>query len=145
MSDDAETTPEIKCKVDCPCGWTEIFSRAYSGLQIECPRCGKTHRIPTFDKPNADDAIDMSTMRQLLGNDSAPTPGTGPRVTVPFKRLFVLALAIAVIISAIALPLLWGRWPVNAAVVGGAFAWPLAISVAWLGQTRQIKKMNAAS
>ena len=145
MADDAENSPEIKCKVDCPCGWTEIFSKAYSGLQIECPKCGKAHRIPTFDDTSLDESIDMSTMEQLLRPHGEPARPDAPVVTVPFKRLFVLALVIALLISAIALPLLWDKWPVNAAVVGGALSWPLAISVAWLGQRRQVKKSGATS
>lgn len=138
-------SPEIKCKVDCPCGWTEIFSKAYSGLQIECPRCGKAHRIPTFDETPADEGIDMSTMNELLRPYGEPEKPVPPVVTVPFKRLFFLALTIALLISAIGLPLLWDKWPINAAVVGGALSWPLAISVAWLGQRRHVKRMSTAS
>ena len=145
MAEDAEKSPVIKCKVDCPCGWTEIFSKAYSGLQIECPLCGKAHRIPTFDETALDESIDMSTMEQLLHPDGEAAKPDTPVVTVPFKRLFVLALVVALLISAIALPLLWNHWPINAAVVGGALSWPVAISVAWLGQRRQIKKLNATS
>ena len=84
----------------------------------------------------------MSTMDKLLHPDSKPD---APTVTVPFKQLFLLALGIAIVISLITLPLLWNRWPINAAVVGGALSWPLAISVAWWGQRRQIKKTNPAS
>lgn len=143
MAEDAHSAPVIKCKVDCPCGWTEIFSKAYSGLQIECPRCGKAHRIPMFDETPADEGIDMSTMNRLLQQDEA---GAGaPRVTVPFRPLFLLALVFALLVSAIALPLLWNHWPVNAAVVGGALSWPLAIGVAWLGQRRQLKSVRASS
>lgn len=122
--------------IDCPCGWTDTFSKAYSGLLIECPTCGKSHRIPTFDSPEADTGIDMSMMKKLL----EPAGET----SVNFKPLFTLSLAFAVVVSAIALPLLWERWPVNAAVVGGAFAWPLAIGTAWLGQRRHLKKLAAS-
>lgn len=126
--------PEIKCKVDCPCGWSEVFSRAYSGLLIECPRCGKSHRIPTFDAPDADAAIDMSMMKRLL--DQADPP---PRVRVVFKPLLLLSCVFAVVVIAVSLPLLWDRWPANIAVAGGAAAWPLAIALAWLGQKRQLR------
>ncbi|MCB9932362.1 MAG: hypothetical protein H6841_02970 [Planctomycetes bacterium] len=126
--------PEIKCKVECPCGWTEVFSRAYSGLLIECPRCGKSHRIPTFDAPDADAAIDMSTMKKLLDQPSEP------RVSVLFKPLLLLTCAVALVAICVSLPLLWNRWPVNVAAAGGALAWPLAVSVAWLGQARQRNK-----
>lgn len=142
MVEDSGQPPEVKCKVDCACGWTEIFSKAYSGLQIECPQCGKSHRIPTFDDKPTDEGIDMSTMGQLLGSNMHEDP---PAVTVPFKRLFTLALVIALVVTAIALPVLWNRWPVNAAVVGGALSWPLAISVAWWGQRRYIRKTSATS
>lgn len=133
--------PETKCKVDCPCGWSEVFSRAYSGLLLECPRCGKSHRIPTFDAPDADAAIDMSTMKRLLDQPAEATP-----VSVPFKPLLLLSCVFAVVVIAVTLPLLWNRWPANIAVAGGAAAWPVAIAVAWLGQARQLreKKPGAA-
>lgn len=133
--------PEIKCKVDCACGWTDVFSKAYSGLMIECPDCGKSHRIPTFDSPDADADIDMSTMKRLLNQQ---TPETGRRVAVRFKPLFFLACTFAFVVSVVALPLLWREWPANVAVVGGAFSWPLAIAVAWLGQRRQLRKSARA-
>lgn len=126
--------PEIKCKVDCPCGWSEVFSRAYSGLLLECPRCGKSHRIPTFDAPDADAAIDMSTMKRLLEQ-----PADSAAASVPFKPLLLLSCVFAVVVIGVSLPLLWDRWPVNVAVAGGAAAWPLAIAVAWLGQVRQLR------
>ncbi|MCG3185323.1 MAG: hypothetical protein ICCCNLDF_03538 [Planctomycetes bacterium] len=126
--------PETKCKVDCPCGWSEVFSRAYSGLLLECPRCGKSHRIPTFDAPDADAAIDMSTMKRLLDQ-----PAEAPPVSVPFKPLLLLSCVFAVVVIAVSLPLLWNRWPANIAVAGGAAAWPVAIAVAWLGQARQLR------
>jgi len=132
--------PETKCKVDCPCGWSEVFSRAYSGLLLECPRCGKSHRIPTFDAPDADAAIDMSTMKRLLDQSAEAPP-----VSVPFKPLLLLSCVFAVVVIAVSLPLLWNRWPANIAVAGGAAAWPVAIAVAWLGQARQLraKKLGA--
>jgi hypothetical protein len=131
--------PEIKCKVDCACGWTEVFSKAYSGLQIECPKCGKAHRIPTFDAPDADADIDMSTMERLLEQQQ---PHAKPRASVTFKPLFIFACVFAVVMTAVWLPILWHDWPTNVAVVGGAFAWPLGIAVAWLGQGRQLAKQN---
>lgn len=131
----------IKCKTDCACGWSEVFSKAYSGLMIECPRCGKSHRIPTFDAPNADADIDMSTMERLLDQQTATTP---THTSVAFKPLFTLACVFAVVVTAIALPLLWNTWPVNIAVVCGAFSWPVGIAVAWLGQKRQLPKQASA-
>ena len=131
----------IKCKTECACGWTEVFSKAYSGLMIECPRCGKSHRIPTFDSPNADADIDMSTMERLLDQQ---TTHEVPRTSVPFKPLFLFACVFAVVVTAIALPLLWNKWPANAAVVGGALSWPVGIAVAWLGQRRHLSKQRAS-
>ena len=136
--------PEIKCKASCSCGWTEVFSRAYSGLMIECPRCGKTHRIPTFDAPDADSAIDMSTMQRLLQQDPPENAPTGRRVSVQFKPLLIMACVFAVVVAALGLLLLRNHFPVNIAVAGGALSWPLGVSVAWFGQGRQLKKLSRA-
>ncbi|MCB9896010.1 MAG: hypothetical protein H6839_16370 [Planctomycetes bacterium] len=134
MSDD----PEIKCKASCSCGWTEVFSRAYSGLMIECPQCGKNHRIPTFDAPDADSAIDMSTMHQLLEQD----PPAGPRPGVQFRPLLIFSCVVAAVVAALGLLLLRNHFPANVAVAGGALSWPLGVSVAWLGQVRHRKKLS---
>ena len=136
--------PEIKCKASCSCGWTEVFSRAYSGLMIECPRCGKNHRIPTFDSPDADSAIDMSTMQRLLQQDPPENAPAAPRVSVQFKSLFVLSCVFAVVVASLALLLLRNHFPVNIAVAGGALSWPLGIAVAWLGQFRQRRELSGA-
>ena len=136
--------PNIKCKAECACGWTEVFSRAYSGLLIECPRCGKSHRIPTFDAPDADSAIDMSTMARLLQQDAPETPASTARVLVLFRPLLILSCVIAVIVAALAMILLHGRYPADIAIAGGALSWPIAVCVAWFGQARQLKKMARA-
>lgn len=106
---------------------------------IECPDCGKAHRIPMFDSPDADADIDMSTMERLLADQAAPTARS---VSVRFKPLFMVAVAFAVVVTAIGLPFLWSHWPINVALVGGAFAWPLAIAVAWLGQRRWLSRQT---
>jgi hypothetical protein len=135
---------EVKCKVDCPCGWSDVFSAGYSGLQIHCPQCGKRHRIPMFSQPRADDEIDMEVMKRLLS-----TGGEGPQgATVNFKPLLLGTLAFAVAASVIGtvlvLLLVSGpRVPVLIATVTcGAFAWPLAVSVAWWGQKRHQKRLR---
>lgn len=131
---------ETKCKVDCPCGWTDVFSSAYSGLQLDCPRCGKRHRIPMFGQPQADDEIDMDVMSKLLKQDSSAS------TSVNFKPLLLGTLAFAAVASVIGTVLVFAlaaperTLVFTATVVGGSFAWPLAISVAWLGQKRQLKR-----
>jgi hypothetical protein len=64
---------------------------------------------------------------------------------VAFRPLLVLSAVVAVLVSAVALPLLWNNWPTNAAVVGGALSWPVAVALAWLGQARHLKRADRAS
>ncbi|MCA8911633.1 MAG: hypothetical protein KDB82_08000 [Planctomycetes bacterium] len=71
-------------------------------------------------------------------------PHAEPRVSVPFKPMFVFSCVFAVVMAAVWLPILWHDWPINVAVVGGCFAWPLGIAVAWLGQRRQVAKRSRA-
>lgn len=80
-----------------------------------------------------DTTVDMSTLEKLVHPEK-------PVVSVQFRPLLVLSLVIALVVSAIALPLLWHDWPTNAAVVGGALSWPIAVALAWLGQIRQVKR-----
>jgi hypothetical protein len=82
-------------------------------------------------------AVDMSTLDHLLGRE-AP-------VSVRFRPLLLVSLLIALVVSAIALPLLWNSWPVNAAVVGGALSWPVAVALAWFGQARHLRKLKRAA
>jgi hypothetical protein len=118
------------CTITCLCGWSEEFSSSYAGLQIECPKCGKGHRVAMFGAQ--DTTVDMSTLDHLLGRE-AP-------VSVRFRPLLLVSLALALIVSAIALPLLWNSWPVNLAVVGGALSWPVAVALAWFGQARHLRR-----
>lgn len=118
------------CTIVCPCGWREEFSSGYSGLQIECPKCGKGHRVAMFGASGT--AVDMSTLDHLLGREA--------KVSVRFKPLLLVSLVLALLTSAIALPLLWNSWPINAAVVGGALSWPVAVGLAWFGQIRHIQR-----
>lgn len=124
--------------IDCACGWRETFSRGYGGLQIQCPQCGKEWRIPTFHEM-AEPEIDMETLNRLL--DRKPE---SPAVSVPFKPLFLLSLAVGVValIAAVALAaanvIAW--YPMAVVIGGGGLSWPLGVSVAWWGQSRQARK-----
>lgn len=136
--------PEIKCKVECKCGWTKVFSSQFSGIIIECPECGKTHLIPTFEGENLDESIDMATMNRLLEQQQESPAGDGAPVTVLFKPLFVMALVFAVVAAVVAFVLVRPVVPHAVAVAGGALSWPLGIGVAWLGQRRQRRKVVGA-
>ncbi|MBK8207577.1 MAG: hypothetical protein IPK87_12440 [Planctomycetes bacterium] len=135
---------DIQCKVDCPCGWTDVFSKAYSGLQLECPRCGKRHMIPVFSSPSADDEIDMAVMNRLLGTQDK----SSATLRVTFKPLFIGAVITAAIVAVVGVPLVVMLadaekvFVLTATVVGGAFAWPLGILVAWIGQKRHVKQLG---
>ena len=135
----AEAQP-TKCKVDCPCGWTDVFSASFSGLLIDCPKCGKRHRIPMFGAPRADDEIDMQTMERLL-----ETQQDTSRVSLNFPRLLLYALAFAVAAAVVALLLVRPIMPHAVAVAGGALSWPLAMFVAWMGQKRYAKQAKKRS
>ncbi len=130
--------PATATRIDCPCGWTDAFARGYSGLQIHCPRCGKRHRIPTFDAPQADDEIDMKAMNKLLQRraDNGDVPG------VNFPLLLIAASCIAVLVAALALILMRPISPATIAVAGGALSWPVAMAVAWMGQARYRRRAN---
>lgn len=136
--------PDIKCKVECPCGWTDVFSKAYSGLQLECPRCGKRHMIPVFSAPNADDEIDMAVMHKLLGTQDK----SSATLRVTFKPLFVAAVITAATVTVAGVPLVAmfadeeKTLVLASTLVGGAFAWPLGILVAWIGQKRHVKQLR---
>ena len=144
----AKDLPQIKCKVECKCGWTEVFSSQFSGVIIECPECGKTHLIPTFQGEALDDSIDVSTMNRLLQQQQETAPAAQPRVTVPFRQLFVLACTVSVLLAVVMTILYFVALkdhPVAVvAIIGGGLSWPLGISVAWLGQRRQLRKVVAA-
>lgn len=137
--------PEIKCKVECRCGWTEVFSSRFSGVIIECPHCGKTHLIPVFGSEDIDESIDMETMNRLL-EEQHDEPSDA--VTVPFRPLFMLACAVAVVLAVVMTILYFTvlPYPVTViSVIGGGFGWPLGIAVAWLGQRRQVRARRATN
>ncbi len=133
--------PEIKCKVDCPCGWTDVFNSAFSGLLIHCPQCGKRHRIPMFGEARIDDDIDMKVMAKLLERPEE----NRVEVSVKFPRLVLYTLAFALVTACLALLLVEPRMPNGVAVAGGALSWPLAICVAWWGQNRHRKQVSKRS
>jgi hypothetical protein len=124
--------------INCACGWRETFSRGYSGLQIQCPQCGKEWRIPTFHA-TAEPEYDMKTLNRLIGESPE-----APAVTVHFKPLFLLSLAVGVVavLASVALAaagvIAW--YPMAVVIAGGGLSWPLGISVAWWGQSRQVRK-----
>lgn len=120
--------------VKCPCGWTDTFSRGYSGLVIECLKCGKNHRIPTVDQQAADD-LDPAMVQRIMGRMDSTRP------SVNLRPMF-LASAVVCVIAAIAAAVFYHDkfYPMGVVIVGGALSWPLGLWVAWLGQRRQIKK-----
>jgi hypothetical protein len=120
--------------VKCPCGWTDTFSRGYSGLVIECATCGRNHRIPTVDSRGADD-LDPAEVQRIMAR-MEPS-----RVSVNLRPMFI-ASAVVCVIAAIAAVIFFHDkfYPMGVVVVGGALSWPLGLWVAWLGQRRQLKK-----
>lgn len=93
-----------------------------------------------FGQPRADDEIDMDVMNRLLRQDSAAP------VRVNFKPLLIGTLVFAVAASVAGALLVQVFAPaektlvLTVTVVGGAFAWPLAVSVAWFGQKRELRR-----
>lgn len=120
----------------CDCGWTDTFSRGYSGLVIECPKCGKNHRIPIVQSDGADD-LDPAAVQRIM---SRMEPS---RVSVNLRPMFIASAVVCVIAAITAVAFFHDRfYPMGVVIVGGALSWPLGLWVAWLGQRRQIKSQQ---
>jgi hypothetical protein len=133
--------PQLKCKVECPCGWADVFSSAFGGLLVHCPQCGKRHRIPMFGDARIDDDIDMKVMGRLLDRSEKPsTP-----ISVKFPPVLLYTSAFALVTACVALVVVEPMLPNAVAVAGGALAWPLAIFVAWMGQKRHVRQIHKRS
>jgi hypothetical protein len=122
--------------VNCECGWSKAFPKTQGGIIIDCPECGKRHRVPMSDQQpfNHEDRL---VMHRLLG-DAMPESRT-QQPTVNFKPLVLIVLAVAVVIAGLALAFIRPMMPHAIAVAGGALSWPLAMTVAWWGQRRYLK------
>ncbi len=135
--------------VACDCGWTDTFSRGYSGLVVECPRCGRMHRVAMFASGTGEDSqADQEVKRvmdQLLRQQQRDVPTTSDAVArVSFKPFFLASAglcAVAVLVAA-----LFARpfYPLGVVIIGGAASWPLGLWVAWLGQRRQLRRLAKA-
>lgn len=127
------SNPDARVVVNCPCGWTDTFSKGYSGLVIECLRCGKSHRIPTFATAGVDDLDPGFAQRMMAAMSVSPAP------LVNLKPYFI-ASAVVCVIAAIASVFVRPYYPYGVVILGGALSWPLGLWVAWLGQRRQLKR-----
>lgn len=141
-----DPTPHFK--IECPCGWREVFTRGYSGLEIECARCGATHRIPMVPQDGADSSAEaLQVMRQFLDTRPYGQPGAAPapQATVRLKPLFALS-AVTLALAAVGAALFFHDkpWPMAVVIVGGAASWPLGLFVAWLGQRAGRKNRGAS-
>ncbi|MEE9312537.1 MAG: hypothetical protein V3V10_09025 [Planctomycetota bacterium] len=130
-------TAEI-ISIECDCCWIGEFKSTQSGLQIECPNCGKIHRVPTFSGEG--DSVDMAILNRLLGRENAPSETT----TVTFAPIFKLACAVGAVLFLVGILLVPGSLPVKAGVAGIGLGWPLGIGWAWFSQRRYLKKIQAA-
>lgn len=137
-----DSAPQFK--IECPCGWTQTFSRGYSGLEIECQRCGRTHRIPMVGMADTEaDNEAKAVMAKLINTQpyGQAQPGAAPEATVRLKPLFVLSAVVCVLAVVVALVFFHAKpWPMAVVIIGGAASWPLGLWVAWLGQRRQRKQ-----
>lgn len=134
--------PAPQFKIECPCGWNQTFSRGYSGLEIECQRCGRTHRIPMVGMADAEaDNEAKAVMEKLISTQpyghENPVPA---EQTVRLKPLFLLSAVVCALAVVAALVFFHAKpWPMAVVIIGGAASWPLGLWVAWLGQRRQRK------
>lgn len=130
-----------KFKIACPCGWTQTFSRGYSGLEIECEQCGRRHRIPMIGVADAEaDNEARAVMEKLINSQpyGQPAPGAAAEATVRLKPLFLLSAVVCALAVVAALVFFHDKpWPMAVVIIGGAASWPLGLWVAWLGQRRQ--------
>ncbi|MBX3475088.1 MAG: hypothetical protein KF754_11945 [Planctomycetes bacterium] len=136
-----DLTPRFEIK--CACGWTQVFSRGYSGLIIECGQCGKNHRIPMVGQNDAEASAEaLRVMKPFLETRPYGEPAQQATLvaTVYLKPMFVLS-AIVVVLSAVFAAIFYHDkpWPMAVVIVGGAASWPLGLFVAWLGQRRQAR------
>lgn len=117
----------------CPCGWTDTFSRGFAGLIIECPRCGKAHRLPTVGDLGADDLDSRAVQRILSRMSDAPE-------TISLRPWLLLSLGICVVAAVLAAALARPFMPWGVVIIGGAASWPLGLLVARWGQRRQARR-----
>lgn len=150
---DPQPSPQPKAQplvtVACDCGWTDTFSRGYSGLVVECPRCGRMHRVAMFRSGTGADSQDeieiKRVMDQLLRQQQRDDAVTSDAVArVSFKPFFMASAglcAVAVLVAA-----LFARpfYPLGVVIVGGVASWPLGLWVAWLGQRKQLRRLAKA-
>lgn len=133
-------TDQKTVRIECPCGWSETFSRGFSGLTVECGSCGRMHRVPTFADQQHEQTIDVDLVERLTGVQMADDqPKRRVHLRVHFKPWFIAAIVFAAIVTVVAV-VAAPTWLIAASLSGGAWAWSLGIGFAWLGQRRQIKK-----
>ncbi|MCF6228059.1 MAG: hypothetical protein L3J82_05230 [Planctomycetes bacterium] len=124
--------------IECDCGWIGEFKSTQAGMQIECPECGKIHRVPTFS--GKVESVDMATLNRLLGRENTPSVAT----TVTFAPIFKLACAVGAVLFLVGILLVPGSLPVKAGVAGIGLGWPFGMGWAWLSQRRYLKKRAAS-
>lgn len=132
-------------RVACDCGWTESFSRGYSGLVVECARCGRMHRVAMFATGAVDDDAEVKRVMDKLLQQQSTQRGQPPAApSVRLKPLFLASGAVCV--AAVLAAAIFARpfYPLGVVVVGGAASWPLGLFVAWLGQRRQLQRLAKA-
>jgi hypothetical protein len=140
-----DPTPHFK--IECPCGWHEVFTRGYSGLEIECARCGRRHRIPIVGAADNDADNDARLVMEKLMPARLPDKAhpEAAASTVRLKPLFALSAVACGLATVAAWALFRDKpWPMAVVLVGGAASWPLGLFVAWLGQ-RAGRKSRGAS
>lgn len=135
--------PTPRFQVQCNCGWTQAFSRGWSGLEIACGKCGRTHRIPMVGIDDADADEEARLVMEKVVNqqprDEAPAQAPGAVRLKPFFVLSALLCVVAIVAGALVRPF----YPMGVVIIGGAASWPLGLFVAWLGQRSQLKKRAA--
>ncbi|MHC4839375.1 MAG: hypothetical protein ACYTDT_00230 [Planctomycetota bacterium] len=127
-----------KPRVDCDCGWSGDFENSQAGVQIECPECGKIHRVPTFS--GNDESVDVATLNRLLGRENTPSEVT----TVNFAPLFKLSCVVGLVVIVCAFVFVRSSLPATLGVAGIGLGWPLGVGWAWYSQTRFLRKLDAA-
>ena len=126
-----------KLTIECECGWAAEFDKSQSGLEIECPECGKIHRLPTFC--GKEESVDMATLNRLLGRENT----TAAPTTLNFAPVFKLSCAVGVLLIIIAVVFMRGSLATMLGVAGIGLGWPLGVGWAWFSQRRYLHKSAA--
>lgn len=109
---------QVAPRVSCNCGWSSEFPASSAGLEIECPDCGRIHRLPVFGNAGKNDET----------------------ISVHFRGFFIASAVLFCVCVVVGFSAFDSFYPNGLVVVGAGAAWPLGLLAAWRGQTAQRRR-----